>query len=65
MPIVILERARLNAGLGQTEAARRFYEEFLRRFDMPDESLRHLVVEAERALARLEGIEEGRGEGRR
>lgn len=49
MPIVLLERARLNAGLGRTDAARHFYEEFLRRFDMPDESLRHLVVEAERA----------------
>lgn len=62
MPIVLLERARLNAGLGRTDAARHFYEEFLRRFDMPDESLRHLVVEAERALARLDGIEDGRGE---
>ena len=58
MAIALLERARLHDRWGRPEEAGWFYREFLRRYDMPDESQRHLVEESQRALARLEGVEE-------
>jgi hypothetical protein len=48
-----LERARTLDALGQREAARASYEQFLRRYDEPVPAHRHLVRDARAALARL------------
>jgi tRNA A-37 threonylcarbamoyl transferase component Bud32/tetratricopeptide (TPR) repeat protein/TolB-like protein len=50
-----LARARIDEALGRKEEARRDYAEFLRRYDMPVASQRHLVGEAKAALQRLSG----------
>ena len=52
--VTYLERARISENRGQTNMARQYYEEFLRRYDMPAPKHRHLVDEAKLALARLE-----------
>jgi serine/threonine-protein kinase len=49
----ILERARISEGKGDCEPARRNYENFLGRYDAAGASHRHLVDEANSALARL------------
>lgn len=51
--VTYLERARISDARGQTNAARQYYQEFLRRYDMPVPRHRHLVDEARLALARL------------
>ena len=56
--LVYLQRARVEEARGRTERAIRFYREFLQRYDMPVERHRHLVEEAESALARLAGVTE-------
>ncbi|KPK58195.1 MAG: hypothetical protein AMS21_10785, partial [Gemmatimonas sp. SG8_38_2] len=56
--IVALQRARVEERLGRRVDAVRYYEEFLRLYDMPSERHRHLIAEAEAALARLSGVEE-------
>jgi TolB-like protein len=48
------EAAGIEAARGNTAQARKFYEEFLLRYDQPVARLRHLVEEARAALARLE-----------
>jgi hypothetical protein len=50
-----LARARMNEALGRKEEARSDYAEFLRRYDLPAETNRHLVQEAREALRRLGG----------
>jgi TolB-like protein len=52
-PLAFLLSARIEASQGDTTAARRDYERFLLRYDMPLPPHRHLVVEAREALARL------------
>jgi serine/threonine-protein kinase len=52
-PLAFLLSARIEASLGDTGAARRDYQRFLQRYDMPLPPHRHLVVEAREALARL------------
>jgi serine/threonine protein kinase len=52
--VTYLERARISDARGQTNAARQYYQEFLRRYDMPIPRHRHLVDEARLALARLD-----------
>ncbi len=52
-PLAFLLRANIEDGQGDTDAARRDYQQFLVRYDMPPPSHRHLVVEAKAALARL------------
>ncbi len=49
--LIYAERARLAGSLGQTERARQFYQQFLRRYDLPVAAQMHLVVEARAALA--------------
>ena len=51
--LAFLLRASIEDGQGDTDAARRDYQQFLVRYDMPPPSHRHLVVEAKAALARL------------
>jgi serine/threonine protein kinase/tetratricopeptide (TPR) repeat protein len=53
-PLVYLHRARIEDALGWKDQARRHYQQFLWRYDMPDARLRHLVDEARGALARLD-----------
>ena len=55
--VTYLERARISDARGQANVARQYYEEFLRRYDMPAPRHRHLVNEAKLALARPEGRE--------
>jgi hypothetical protein len=55
--ITYLERARITDAWGQANMARQYYQEFLRRYDMPAPRHRHLVSEAKLALTRLEGRE--------
>ncbi|MEP7325530.1 MAG: serine/threonine-protein kinase [Gemmatimonadota bacterium] len=50
-----LARARINDALGRKEEARSDYTEFIRRYDLPSASQRHLVAEANAALRRLSG----------
>ena len=57
-PLAYLLQAGIEQGQGDTTAARKSYEQFLARFDMPGPAQRHLVVEARAALARL-GAERG------
>jgi TolB-like protein len=52
-PVIDLERARAEVARGDRTRARRFYERFLRDFDSPDASQRHLVEEARTELAQL------------
>jgi serine/threonine protein kinase/tetratricopeptide (TPR) repeat protein len=52
--VTYLEAARVEAARGNAAGARRYYQEFLYRFDQPVPRLRHLVEEARAALARLE-----------
>lgn len=54
--LVDLERARLEAAIGQEELARAHYRQFLRRYDMPVPAHQHLVDEARAALGQLEAI---------
>ena len=56
--LVYLQRARVEEARGRNERAIQFYREFLQRYDMPVERHRHLVEEAEAALARLAGVME-------
>ena len=53
-----MQRARVEEALGRRVNAVKYYEEFLHLYDMPTERHRHLVAEAEAALARLSGVEE-------
>ena len=53
--VTYLERARISNARGQANVARQYYEEFLRRYDMPVPRHTHLVNEAKLALAGLEG----------
>jgi hypothetical protein len=54
-PLAFLLTAKIEDARGDTASARRNYEEFLRRFDLPMPPQRHLVTEARDALARLSG----------
>ena len=54
----LLEQARLEEGQGHTEDARRAYSRFLEWYQLPDAHERHLVDEAQSALARLAGVKE-------
>jgi serine/threonine protein kinase/tetratricopeptide (TPR) repeat protein len=51
--ITSLQRARVEEALGRRGDAVRHYKDFLRRYDKPNARHRHLVAEAEQALARL------------
>ncbi len=53
--LAFLLTAKIQDVQGDTSAARRNYEEFLHRFDLPMPPQRHLVTEAREALARLSG----------
>jgi hypothetical protein len=50
---IYLERARIDEARGNLAMARRNYTRFLQRFDLPDASLRPLVVNAREAVRRL------------
>jgi TolB-like protein len=50
-----LARARIEGARGRADLARRYYEQFLRRYDLPVPAHRHLVEEAKAALNRLGG----------
>jgi TolB-like protein len=52
-PLAFLLRANIEDGHGDVDAARRDYQQFLVRYDMPTPAHRHLVMEAKAALARL------------
>jgi TolB-like protein len=52
-PLAYLLRASIEDGHGDVVAARRDYEQFLVRYDMPPPAHRHLVTEARAAIARL------------
>jgi len=49
--LAYFERARLEDDLGQPEIARGYYEQFLRRFDMPSPREQYLVEQARAAIA--------------
>jgi hypothetical protein len=51
--VAYLERARIEEAAGQRALARDYYQQFLRRYDMPAPPQRHLVDEARSAVARL------------
>jgi hypothetical protein len=53
--LAYLELARIEESRGQAAVARDYYEQFLRRYDMPVEALRPLVEEARAAYERLGG----------
>jgi hypothetical protein len=53
--LAYLELARVEQARGQFAQARRDYQQFLVRYDMPPAGHRHLVVEASAALGRLSG----------
>ncbi|MDQ3138760.1 MAG: hypothetical protein M3Q93_14370, partial [Gemmatimonadota bacterium] len=53
--LVELQRARIEDARGHPALARAHYRQFLRRYDMPMPTNRHLVDEARQALARLSG----------
>ncbi|MEO8032707.1 MAG: serine/threonine-protein kinase [Gemmatimonadota bacterium] len=53
-----LLRAQVEEAQGSGALARRDYEQFLQRYDMPVASQRHLVDEAKAALRRLGGVQE-------
>ncbi len=50
-----LQRARIEDARGHPALARAYYRQFLARYDMPMPAHRHLVEEANQALARLSG----------
>jgi tetratricopeptide (TPR) repeat protein len=52
-PLAYLELARIEEARGATSEAREHYRQFLRRYDTPAPSQRHLVQEAHQALERL------------
>jgi hypothetical protein len=52
-PLAYLLRASIEDGHGDVAAARRDYEQFLVRYDMPPPAHRHLVTQARAAVARL------------
>ncbi|HET6578191.1 MAG TPA: serine/threonine-protein kinase [Gemmatimonadales bacterium] len=52
-PFADLQLARIEEARGQLDAARRDYQAFLVRYDMPPPAHRHLVQETREALARL------------
>gem|GEM_PF-577710 len=54
-PLAYLESARVEEARGATADAREHYGQFLRRYDAPLSSQRHLVEDARRALDRLSG----------
>jgi TolB-like protein len=54
--LAFLQRGRIEEARGNSEFAMRSFEEFLARYDMPVEAHRHLVDEAQAALARLSGM---------
>lgn len=54
----LLKEARLEEGQGRREVARQAYTRFLGWYDLPDPGERHLVEEAQSALARLAGVKE-------
>jgi tetratricopeptide (TPR) repeat protein len=61
--VTYLEAARIEAAQGDVAQARKYYEEFLLRYDRPVARVRHLVEEARAVLVRLEGrapVEQGR-----
>ncbi len=60
--LAYLEQARIEDARGRSDLARRYFEEFLRRYDMPVPAHRHLVEEAQAALARLEERRTGEGD---
>jgi tetratricopeptide (TPR) repeat protein/TolB-like protein len=53
--LIDLERARIEEQRGESGSARKYYREFLRRYDRPVIGHRRLVEEAKAAMARLEG----------
>jgi len=53
--IFYLERARIEEAAGRSDFARGYYQQFLRRYDLPVAGHRHLVEEARSAMARLGG----------
>ena len=57
-PIAYLLLGRIEETRGHDQLARKHYEQVLQRYDMPVPALRHVVAEAEAALARLSGLEE-------
>jgi hypothetical protein len=52
-PLAYLTLARIEEAQGQANPAREHYQQFLRRYDSAMPGQRHLVQEAEAALARL------------
>ncbi len=52
--VTYLEAARIEAARGNAAQARKYYQEFLLRYDEPVPPLRHLVKEARAEVARLE-----------
>ena len=53
--LVYLERARAEEALGHREVAREYYDQFLRRYDLPVAAHRHHVEDARLAVVRLRG----------
>ena len=53
--LVYLERARAEEALGHREVAREYYDQFLRRYDLPVAAHRHHVEDAPLAVVRLRG----------
>ena len=53
--LVELQRARIEDARGHQAQAQAHYRQFLTRYDMPMPTNRHLVEEANEALARLSG----------
>jgi TolB-like protein/tetratricopeptide (TPR) repeat protein len=51
--LAYLQLARIEEARGHADLASHYYQQFLRRYDRPVPSQRHLVEDAERALARL------------
>jgi hypothetical protein len=60
-PLAYLELARIEEARGHLPAARRDYQQFLARYDMPPASHHYLIQEASVALARLTGAVEVSG----
>ena len=53
--LAYLELARIEEAVGSATVARDYYEQFLRRYDMPTEAHRPMVEEARAAYERLGG----------
>jgi TolB-like protein len=58
-PLAYLLQASIEDGQGDTTAARRNYQQFLARYDLPTPAHRHLVIRARAALARLGAASSG------